>query len=129
MTAKKTIKKPTDHKAKAKDALDAALERPEDVKGFELLVPIDSVPVWDQAPLLSLVSRVTDSSDKEGKIEMDNADAILLIGQIAKAMLPFAVDAKQFTKFCTGKEALQDVMTLALAWTSVLGEGESSDDS
>lgn len=116
-------KVPQDRKPKA-----AAIERPEDVKGFELLLPIDEVPVWDQAPLLSLVSRMTDKVDDKGEVSMDNADAILLIGEISKTMLPFAVDKKEFTKFCTGRTALQDVMTLAIAWTSVLGEGESSGD-
>lgn len=124
MPTKKTPKVPQDRKPKAEK-----LERPEDVKGFTLLQPIDAVPVWDQAPLLSLVSQVTKDADEEGNLEVDDAQAILLIGQIGKAMLPFAVDAKAYIKFATGRTALQDVMTLAIAWTSVLGEGKSSDDS
>lgn len=124
MTTKKTPKAPQDRKPKAEK-----IERPEDVKGFHLLKPIDNVPVWDQAPLLSLVAKVTENADDEGNLELDEAEGILLIGQIGKAMLPFAIDEKAFIKFATGRSAMQDVMTLALAWTSVLGEGKSSDDS
>src|SRR5690349_5891578 len=110
MTAKKTPKAPQDRKPKA-----AKITRPEDTKGFELLHPIDEVPVWDQAPLLSLVAQLTDAGDDKGEVEMSNADAILLTGQIASAMRPFAVDEKQFIKFATGRTALQDIMNLALA--------------
>lgn len=124
MTAKKT---PQDRKPKAADL--PKIERPEDVEGFELLHPIDEVPVWDQAPLLALVAELTDGADEEDGIELDNASAVRLLGEIGRAMLPFAVDKKQFTKFCTGKDALQRVATLAVAWTAVLGEDESSDDS
>lgn len=121
MTSKKV---PQDHKQKA-----AKIVRPEDTAGFELLKPIDEVPVWDQAPLLALVAELTGDSDEKGEIELGNSDAVLLLGKIGKAMLPFAVNEKEFTKFCTGKEALQRVAELAVAWTATLGEDESSADS
>ena len=44
-------------------------------------------------------------------------------------MLPWAKDEKEFVKFCSGRDALQRIAELAFAWTSVLGEGVSSDDS
>lgn len=114
-------KKPQDHKPKAQK-----VERPEDVKGFHLLRSIDEVPVWDQAPLLALVADLTKDVDDDGNIEIENSKAVLLLGQIGKAMMPFAIDEKEFTKFCTGRTALADVAQLAIAWTSVLGEDESS---
>lgn len=121
-TAKKT---PQDRKPKAEKIV-----RPQDVAGFDLLLSIDDVPVWDQAPLLALVQKLSSSADEEsGTIDMDESDAIIIIGQVGKAMLPFAIDQKKFTKFCTGRDALQRIMDLAMAWTSVLGEDKSSGDS
>lgn len=120
-------KKPQDRKPKAADV--PKIERPEDVEGFDLLKPIDEVPVWDQAPLLALVAQLTEDSDEEGNVSLDNAEAIKILGEIGRAMLPFAVSVSAFTKFCTGKDALQRVASLAIAWTATLGEGKSSDDS
>lgn len=121
MTAKKKV--PQDRKPKAEKP-----KRPEDVKGFHLLNPIDSVPVWDQAPLLALVHQLTKDANEDGELQIDESEAIELLGKIAKTMLPFAKNEKEYTKFATGRTALQDVMDLAMAWTSVLGEDESSDD-
>jgi hypothetical protein len=124
-TSKKTpVKAPQDRKPKAEKIV-----RPQDVPGFELLKSIDEVPVWDQAPLLGLVRKLHGSADAAGDLELEEHEAIPLLGQIAKAMLPFAHSEKEFTKFCTGREALQRVMDLATAWVAVLGEEKSSDDS
>lgn len=120
-TSKKT---PQDRKPKAEP-----IKRPQDTEGFELLKPVDEVPVWDQAPLLSLVSQLMGDAKEGEEIHLDENVAILLLGDIAKAMLPWAVDQAEFTKFCTGKRAMQRVMDLAMAWTASLGEGESSDAS
>jgi hypothetical protein len=114
-------KAPQDRKPKKQKA-----ERPEDVPGFDMLRPMSDVPIWDQTPLLGLVAQLTDSAGKDGKIDMDEKDAIPLLGMIAKAMLPFAKDEDAFTKFCSGKDALQRVMDLAMAWVAALGEDESS---
>ena len=123
-TSRKT---PQDRKPKA--AVEEKIVRPQDTEGFSLLKPIDEVPVWDQAPLLSLVHQLMGDAEPGEEIELDQNMALLLMGDIAKAMLPWAVDQKEFTKFCSGKGAIERVMNLAMAWTSVLGEGESSDDS
>lgn len=123
MTAKKT---PQDRKPKA---VKPKIERAEDVEGFELLHPIEDVPVWEQAPLLALVAELTEGADTSGNIELSSSDAVRLLGKIGAAMLPFAVDAKAFTKFASGGQALQRTANLAIAWTSSLGEDESSDDS
>lgn len=115
---------PQDRKPKAEPIV-----RPEDTPGFDLLKPIDEVPLWDQAPLLGLVQRLHGQADEDGNVEMDQDEAIPLLGQIAHSMLPFAVNEKEFTKFCSGKDALQRVMDLSTAWVATLGEEKSSDDS
>lgn len=120
-TTKKTPKAPQDRKPKKEKAF-----RPEDVPGFDMLRPMSDVPIWDQTPLLALVSALHEKADEKGELHMDKADVIPLLGEIGKAMLPFAVDEKEFTKFCSGKDALQNVMTLANAWVAALGEDESS---
>lgn len=119
-----TRKQPQDRKPKA-----AKIERPEDTEGFELLKSIDEIPAWDQAPLLALVAQLTEGADDAGNVELDNAAAVSLCGEMGRAMLPFAVDQKAFTKFASGRQALQRITNLAIAWTSTLGEDESSDDS
>ncbi len=123
MTAKKT---PQDRKPKAEPIV-----RPEDTKGFNLLRPIDELPVWDQAPLLSLIYKlrtetkigVGEETITEVEVELDPA----VIGPIAQAMVAMARDKDEFTKFCTGRKAMMDVAQLAMAWANALGEDESSD--
>ena len=122
-----TKKTPQDRKPKA--AAVPEITRPEDVEGWELLKSIDDVPAWDQTPLLALVAELTGDSNEAGDLELGNAEAVALLGQIGRAMLPLAVDQKAFTKFASGKEALQRITNLAVAWSAALGEDESSDDS
>jgi hypothetical protein len=120
-TSKKT---PQDRKPKAEKIV-----RPEETPGFNLMKSIDEVPVWDQAPLLGLVAELLGDAEEGSTISLSDSEAIPLLGKIGKAMLPWAKDQAEFTKFCTGKDALQRIAELAVAWTTVLGEGESSDDS
>lgn len=119
-----TAKKPQDRKPKAEKIV-----RPEDTKGFNLLRPIDELPVWDQAPLLSLVYKLQKDvkADKDGnqEVEIDLDPAI--IGPLAQAMMPMAYDKEEFTKFCTGRTAMADVANLAFAWSAILGEERSSE--
>lgn len=122
MATSKPRKAPADRKPKAEER-----PRPEDTKGWHLLKSIDEVPVWDQAPLMSLVQSLIGDAKEGEDIEVALDAAIL--GDIARAMIPWAKDEAEFTKFCTGRTALQDVANLAMAWTSVLGEEMSSDDS
>ena len=123
-TSRKT---PQDRKPKAETVV--PMKRPQDTPGFELLKPIDEVPVWDQAPLLHLVNQLMGDAKAGEEVELDESMALLLMGDIAKAMLPWSTDQAAFTKFCSGKGAIQRVMELAMAWTAVLGEDESSDAS
>lgn len=122
-TSRKT---PQDRKPKAEAE---KIVRPEDTPGFDLLKSIDEVPVWDQAPLLGLVNRLMGDAKEGEEIHLDESEAIQLLGPIAKAMLPWAKDEAAFTRFCSGRNAMQNVMNLAVAWVSVLGEEKSSDDS
>lgn len=124
MSAAPKRKAPADRKPKAEKVV-----RPEDVAGFDLLKPIDEVPVWDQAPLLTLIRSLYGDAEEGAEITLDKDEAINIIGAIGRALLPFAKDEKAYTKFASGKEGLQKVADLAIAWTSVLGEDESSDDS
>lgn len=119
-----TAKKPQDRKPKAEKIV-----RPEDTPGFNLLKPIDEVPVWDQAPLLSLVRNLMGDAKEGDEITLDDDEAINVLGEIGRAMLPFSKDTAAFTKFASGKDALQNIANLAIAWTSVLGEEKSSGDS
>lgn len=117
-------KAPQDHKPKAEPIV-----RAEDTPGFSLLKSIDEVPVWDQAPLLQLVNELMGDAKAGEEVSIDESKAISLMGEIARAMLPWAHDTKEFTKFCSGRKAMERVMNLAMAWTSSLGEEESSGDS
>ena len=116
-------KQPADHKPK--------LIRPEDVPGMELLRPIDEVPVWDQGPIMDLVYSIMGEASEEdiksGKIQFQPKPS--MIAEMGRAMLPFAKDEAAFTKFCTGRTAMQRVAELAMAWTSSLGEEVRSEDS
>lgn len=117
-------KAPQDRKPKAEP-----IKRPQDTPGFDLLKSVDEVPVWDQAPLLALVNELMGDAKEGEEIELDQNTALMLMGEIAKAMVPWALDQKEFTKFCSGAGAMQRVMDLAMAWTAALGEEKSSDDS
>lgn len=125
MTAKKT---PQDRKPKAAK-VETKIERPEDVKGFDLLKPIDEVPVWDQTPVLALVAEMTDGANTAGDLVLDNGEAVRLLGEMGRALVAVAKDQAEFIKFASGKSALQDVATLAMAWAASLGEDESSENS
>jgi hypothetical protein len=120
-TSRKT---PQDRKPKAEKVV-----RPEDTPGFNLMKSIDEVPVWDQAPLLALVYELMGDAKEGEEVSLSDTEAIPILGKIGKAMLPWAKDEKEFTKFCSGRDAMQRMAELAIAWTSVLGEDESSDDS
>lgn len=125
MTTSNTPRKaPQDRKPKAEKTV-----RPEDVAGMELLKTIDEIPVWDQAPLLSLVKELMGDAEEGEEVTLDKAQAINILGAIGQAMLPFAHDEKAFTKFCSGRDALTKIADLAMAWTSALGEEKSSGDS
>src|SRR6476620_2601705 len=103
MTTSKKV--PQDRKPKAEKIV-----RPQDTPGFNLLKSTDEVPVWDQAPLLALVNELMGDGEAGEEVEIDENVALRLMGEIARAMVPWAIDQKEFTKFCSGAGAMQRVM-------------------
>ena len=136
-TTPKNAKKPQDRKAKV-EVKEEAVMRPEDVPGFNLLRPFSEVPVWDQTELLSLVDELMEEPDEESEDgeprevkmkEFNKSVTIELIGRMGKALLPFALDPAEYTRFVSGREGFQRTIDLTLAWVGQMGEAEGSEDS
>jgi len=143
-------------------------KRPEEVAGYELLKPLEEIPVWDQIDLVAMLQDAMNDAaqsakegkenenarrqekglppippqyekDARGKILRDDANEpiekidhdfdIRLIGQLGKAILPYAKDQAELTKFFSGAGAIERTATLAMAWVGQMGESSSSDDS
>lgn len=141
---KAAAKKPTDRKPKGAAKAKAAT-RPEETPGWELLRPFSEVPVWEQMPLVQLLDNVISDSTrelskaeyaalspeerkalKEGKSQSVDLN---MFGQLAKALIEFAVDKEAYTKFCSGSGAMERSMTLAMAWVGQMGEAIGSENS
>lgn len=145
-TVKKTTtrKPPADRKPKAEKPLS-----PEETPGWNLMKPMSDIPVWDQTPLIALLQTAFTDSDKEGKSD-EEIDAmseeewnlysakkaakskdrdfdVNIIGDLAKALIPYAVDEKAYNDFCSGAGAMGRVMNLAMAWVGQMGEFGSSE--
>lgn len=139
-------KKPTDRLPKA--AEEAPLS-PEETPGWELMKPMDEIPVWDQMPLIELLQNAfkdSDAADKKSDAEIDAMSKeewdlyqeklnskdrsfdVTIIGTLAKAIMPYAKDEAEYTKFASGAGAMQRVMNLAMAWVGQMGEFGSSED-
>lgn len=142
-------------------------KRPEEVAGYDLLKPLDEVPVWDQIELVAMLQDAMNDAaksakearedenarraekglkpippqyelDAKGKVLKDDANEpiekvehdfdIRLIGELGKAILPFANDKAVLTKFMSGKGAIERTAELAMAWVGQMGESSSSDD-
>lgn len=142
--AKKTTtpkaKAPTDRLAPKEKA------RPQDTPGFDLLKPFSDVPVWDQTPLLSMIQKLHDdrkgiSNEEFAKMTPAEREAynesresfasvdINMLGELARALLPFAVDQDAYTKFVSGTKGMENAMNLAMAWVGQMGEFGNSEDS
>lgn len=122
-TTKTTAPKaPQDRKPKA-----AAVETfaPEDTLGWELMKPMGEIPVWEQTPLVALMQTAFEDSSKEDGEE--SSFSIDLIGQLAKALIPYAVDEAAYVKFVSGAGAMERAMNLAMAWVGQMGESISSE--
>jgi len=150
MPAKKTTtpKAPQDRKPKQADipARDVT-----ETPGWELMKPIDEVPVWDQTDLLALMQELYADSEKgnarrlaelneerveAGKEPFEELPSyeeqdfdIRMLGQLIKSITPFAKDAAEFTKFVSGSGAIERGSELAMAWVGQMGESLSSDAS
>lgn len=93
--------------------------------GWDLLTPMSDIPVWDQTPLIDLVRGAMKGEQQEANGEV--SFEMSAVGEIAKALLPFAVDQAEYTKFVSGPGALEKAMTLAMAWVGQMGESSSSE--
>lgn len=120
-TAKKTApKKPQDRQPKAEPVV-----KPEDTPGFDLLRPFDEIPVWEQTPLIALLAELYDKFGDDARAEGESLainDQLEVVGRLAKLLLEYAVDPIEFTKFASGRNALDRVTNLAMAWIGDLGE-------
>lgn len=140
-------KKPQDRQPKATSGAVEELNR-KAPEGVELLRPLDEIPVWDQAPMFKgfmdifeegaideeAVAKENKKRDKAGKPPLTEEEKktfrdfdIELVGRLGKALLAFAKDEAEFTKFVSGKDAMQRTVTLAMWWVSELGESFGSE--
>lgn len=155
---------PQDRKVKVSEEI---VVLPEETPGWDLMKPIEDVPVWDQIPLVATLFDSMDAAEKAAKDEFeeinakreakgldkipvryaqdakgkiikdDSGDPIpvyekafdpKLIGELAKAILPFARDEAELTKFMSGKGAIERTAALAMAWVGQMGESSGSDE-
>jgi hypothetical protein len=142
-------KKPQDRKPKAEDipAFDIT-----ETPGWDLLKPLEEVPVWDQTDLLAILQDIYSESEKENEARLKEINKgleaegrkplkklpeneksqdfdIRLIGTLAKAIQPYAKDDAAFLKFVSGAGAMERSAELAMAWVGQMGESTSSDAS
>lgn len=121
---KVTPKAPQDRKPKAEEAEKPFI--PEEVPGWHLLKPFSEVPVWDQAPIISIVEELQGGA-AEGAVIDARGEMVNLIGKLAKALLSVAKDTDEYTKFVSGRDGLQNAANLAFGWVRNLGESEASE--
>lgn len=118
----KTAKTPADRKPKAAEV---ETPSPEEVPGWDLMKPMSDIPVWEQTPLLALLQDALDDGDdaEAGK----KSFSVNVIGEMSKAMIPYAKDEAAYTKFVSGTGAMERAMNLAMAWVGQMGEFASSE--
>lgn len=54
--------------------------------------------------------------------------SLRVIGDLAKALLPYAKDKDAYTKFVSGGAGLKNAASLGMAWVGQMGGSSSSDD-
>lgn len=123
-TPPKNAKQPADRKPKKEEIVTDISETP----GWHLLKDISEVPVWDQTDLLNLMQEAAATEEESKEAGVKTYD-VSIIGKLAKALLQFAHDPEEYTKFVSGSKGLQNAMTLAMAWVGQMGESVSSEDS
>lgn len=118
-------KKPQDRMPKSTD-VEKPLT-PEETPGWNLMRDFSEIPVWEQTPMISLLQNaIGDSEDEEENVKSFDVN---IIGQMAQAMIPYAKDQAEFTKFVSGSGAMERAMNLAMAWVGQMGEFKSSESS
>lgn len=118
---KTTPKAPQDRKKKAAELVVDVTKTP----GWDLMVPMEHIPVWDQTTLIAMLQDAVDHGE-EGEDGSTSFD-ISVIGTIAKALQEYAVDRDAYLKFVSGPGALERAMTLAMAWVGQMGEFKGSE--
>lgn len=120
-TAKTTTRKPAARKAPQDRKTKAPAKAfPEQIPGWDLLRPFAEIPVWDQAELYAAAVHLSEMHDA-GTI-----DQIKMVGSLAKAMLPFAVDEDEFLAFVSGPQAMLNAAPLVMAWAEQMGKAVNS---
>lgn len=117
-------KTPQDRMPKATEIEDTILTA-EETPGWNLMKDFSEIPVWEQTPMIALLQDAIGDSTDEG--EFVKSFDVNVIGQMAKAMIPYAKDEAEFTKFVSGTGAMERAMNLAMAWVGQMGESGSSD--
>lgn len=100
-----------------------------DVKpdGWDLLLPFDRVPVWDQAELLEIVKPLMSDAQDESKDGLDLMSFdVTIIGQLARKLADLAVDRNEYTAFVSGPDALERAVNLGIAYAAQLGKSGDS---
>lgn len=120
-------KKPQDRMPKAEKTEEPIKLLPEETPGWDLMRDFSEIPVWEQTPMIALLqSAIGDSEDEAENVKSFDVN---IIGQMAKAMIPYAKDADEFTRFVSGSGAMERAMNLAMAWVGQMGEFGSSEPS
>jgi len=118
-------KKPQDRMPKANEIEAPVKLLPEETPGWELMKDFSEIPVWEQTPMIALLQNAIGDAEDEG--DSVKSFDVNIIGTMAKAMIPYAKDEAEFTKFVSGSGAMERAMNLAMAWVGQMGESESSD--
>lgn len=118
-TARKTPARrpaaPQDRKAKAVKA------KPAHVKGWELLKPLNEIPVWDQTELFDSLLEII------GQHDAGEVSETRFVGVIAQRLMDFAVDKDAYLAFVSGPQAIVNAAPLVMAWVEQMGELKPSD--
>ena len=133
-------KKPQDHKPKEEPK-----PRPEDTPGWDLMRPLEEIPVWEQLPLIEILGDLEDDADGDKEeilaaakakaaeenrtfTEEDEKQALkghtgksrsfnlAIVSKLSKALMDYAVDPEEYRKFASGPGALSRTTNLAFAW-------------
>jgi hypothetical protein len=138
-------KKPADKKPAQQPKI-----APEEVPGWDLMRPLDEVPVWEQTELVAILQEAMDDATPEidetllegltpnqrikkeeelKKAAVSSSLDIRIIGKLGQAIKPYARDEAAYVKFVSGSGAMERTMNLAMAWVGQMGEFSSSENS
>jgi hypothetical protein len=142
-----TPKKPADRKPKT---VEKPKMNPEEVPGWDLMKPMEQIPVWEQTELVAILQEAMEDGedveppkpleemtpnerlayDEEVKKKgQEKTFDVRIIGKLAKQLTEYAIDRDEYIKFVSGSGAMQRSMNLAMAWVGQMGEFSSSEDS